>query len=222
MADQINKTKSWYLLAIILIVIAIYFWVGQSSQKDPPPETIPKAEKIPQADSGQSSVGSGLVAVNKTQTERPVAHDEKPVNPVSTPAWSIATPESVSMSLPNGVVVYEPVSVDMDSPFYPEPGVQVSLHLPGEQEALTATVKSSNENPNGDYSWRGYLDGHGTEYPVIMTYGANSVFATVTTPKGSYTLESVNGSGWIYKSPSEFELSHPGVGDSLEIPHDHQ
>ena len=78
------------------------------------------------------------------------------------------------------------------------------------------------ENPNGDYSWRGYLDGYGTDYPVVMTYGANSVFATVTTPKGSYTLVSVSGSGWIYKNPSEFELSQPGVEDHMEIPHQHK
>lgn len=138
-------------------------------------------------------------------------------------AWRMAdaTAATPTMPLPGGVSVYEPVAVDMENPAYPEAGQQTSVTLPG-GERLQVNVKSSNTNPNGDYSWRGHLDGFGAdEYPVVMTYGGNSVFATVTTPKGSYTLESVNGSGWIYKNPSEFELSHPGVNDFLEIPHDH-
>ena len=130
---------------------------------------------------------------------------------------SVATP---IMPLPESVSVYELVAVDMENPAYPEAGQQTSVTLPG-GERLQVNVASSDTNPNGDYSWRGHLDGHGNEYPMVMTYGGNSVFATVTTPKGSYTLESVNGSGWIYKNPSEFELSQPGSKDYLEIPHAH-
>lgn len=132
-------------------------------------------------------------------------------------AWDIALDEQPSIPLPEGVVEYEPVAVDMDSPIYPAPGQGVILRLP-EGEEVNAWVKSSNENPNGDYSWRGYLEGHEAEFPVVMTYGANSVFATITTPKGSYTMESVNGSGWIYKNPSEFELSAPGKNDFINAP----
>ena len=149
------------------------------------------------------------------------AQVDKPV--VVPDAWrvadaSVATP---IMPLPESVAVYEPVAVDMDNPAYPEAGQQTSVTLPG-GERLQVNVASSNTNPNGDYTWRGHLDGYGSEYPVVMTYGGNSVFATVTTPKGSYTLESVNGSGWVYKNPSEFELSHPGSNDYLEIPHAHE
>lgn len=133
-------------------------------------------------------------------------------------AWSnSATP---SMPLPGAVSIYEPVAVDMETIAYPESGQQTSVTLPG-GERLQVNVETGVTNPNGDYTWRGHLDGHGDEYPVVMTYGGNSVFATVTTPNGSYTLESVNGSGWIYKNPSEFELSNPGANDFLEIPHDH-
>lgn len=138
-------------------------------------------------------------------------------------AWSIGdATTTTSLPIPAGVSVYEPISVDMENPDYPEPGEQISVTVPG-GEQLTVNVEGSTTNPNGDYTWRGHLDGQGgDEYPVIMTYGGNSVFATVTTPKGSYTLESVNGSGWIYKNPSEFELSQPGKNDYLEIPHEHQ
>lgn len=138
-------------------------------------------------------------------------------------AWRMvdATAATPAMPLPASVSVYEPVSVDMETPAFPASGEQTSVTLPG-GERLQVNVETSTTNPNGDYTWRGHLDGHGDEYPVVMTYGGNSVFATVTTPSGSYTLESVNGSGWIYKNPSEFELSSPGANDYLEIPHDHE
>ncbi|HSC66582.1 MAG TPA: hypothetical protein VLC79_02745 [Cellvibrio sp.] len=137
-------------------------------------------------------------------------------------AWRMgdAKNPAPAMPLPGGVAVYEPVSVDMDSPAYPQPGERVSVTLPG-GEQLQVNVETSSNNPNGDYTWRGHLDGHGSEYPVVMTYGGNSVFATVTTPQGSYTLESVNGSGWIYKNPAEVELSHPGANDYIEAPQIH-
>lgn len=137
-------------------------------------------------------------------------------------AWSMADANSAtpSMPLPGAVSIYEPVAVDMETIAYPRSGQQTSVTLPG-GERLQVNVETGVTNPNGDYTWRGHLDGHGDEYPVVMTYGGNSVFATVTTPNGSYTLESVNGSGWIYKNPSEFELSNPGANDFLEIPHDH-
>lgn len=137
-------------------------------------------------------------------------------------AWSMAdaTSATPSMPLPDAVSIYEPVALDMETEGYPEAGQQTSVTLPG-GERLQVNVKTGVTNPNGDYTWRGHLDGHGDEYPVVMTYGGNSVFATVTTSNGSYTLESVNGSGWIYKNPSEFELSNPDANDFLEIPHDH-
>lgn len=139
--------------------------------------------------------------------------------PVATRAWGRADSKAAypSLPVPESVRIYEQVQLDMDKPYYPAVGEHVSLLLPGVGE-LTASVSASHDNPNGDYSWRGYLDGHGTDYPVVMTYGANSVFATVTTPEGSYTMESVGGNGWVYKNPAGAELSQPGKHDFLEIP----
>lgn len=220
-----NKVKhSFLLLTLLVVVIAIYFW-----NVTKPAETFTPEQKVmqpmPMATGGGDLISAekALVEANKALAQQAPVREltESPaVTQESTPAWRIANTETVSMPVPNGVAVYEPVSVDMDSPVYPSPGEQVSLPLPG-GETVKATVKSSNENPNGDYSWRGHLDGYGTDYPVVMTYGGSSVFATVTTPKGSYTLESINGSGWVYKNPAEVELSDPGKNDYLEIPHTH-
>jgi hypothetical protein len=80
-----------------------------------------------------------------------------------------------------------------------------------------ADVQSTTTNPNGDYTWSGHLQGHGTDYPVVMTYGEHSIFATITTPEGSYTMESIDGLGWLYKNPAEVELSNPGAKDFLDV-----
>ena len=156
----------------------------------------------------------------KATPDTPVVVADQAAATITAPdAWGMAdvTAATPSIPLPDSVSVYEPVSVDMENPAYPEAGQQTSVTMPG-GERLQVNIETSTTNPNGDYTWRGHLDGHGDEYPVVMTYGGNSVFATVTTPKGSYTMESVDGSGWIYKNPSEFELSNPGANDSLEIP----
>lgn len=118
--------------------------------------------------------------------------------------------------LPDGIVIYEPVSLDMETP-YPLPGEKVTLPLP-ENIHVQVRVTTSHLNPNGDYSWRGHLDGQGDNYPATMTFGQRAVFATVTTPQGSYALETINGRGWVYKNPAEIELSQPGAEDFMEIP----
>lgn len=229
MAIRNSKIKQSSLGVIVLVVViaAGWLWLGASDEielAEQPLQSLPQAQKVFNDGNRELLEAEDILArahktMNKSQPESGAAETPSVQDPVS--AWSKGNPDAVSMPLPNGIVIYEPVSVDMDSPVFPTPGEKVSLALPG-GETLSATVKSSNENPNGDYSWRGHLDGYGNDYPVVMTYGGNSVFATVTTPKGSYTLESVNGSGWIYKNPAEVELSDPGKNDYLEIPHNHE
>lgn len=230
-----TKSRRIYLFASALLVIVLVYQITRGgsllhsdSQLDevldgPLPQMLEPAgsQALVTANSELAKARQALqqsVAETAPVTE-PAKHDVAP--PVSN-AWRIAdaSAPSPSMPLPGGVVTYEPVAVDMENPVYPEAGQQTAVTLPG-GEQLRVNVKSNTDNPNGDYSWRGHLDGYGDEYPVVMTYGGNSVFATVTTPNGSYSLESVNGSGWIYKNPSEFELSHPGANDFLEIPHNH-
>lgn len=228
-------SKRLYLAISAVLIVVLAYQITQEDALlqpnrqleamlgDEPPALIPAADHAVLA-KAQSELARAQQALDRPAVES-APEVEAVGNGESLPApdaWRIAdaSADNPSMPLPGGVVVYEPVSVDMENPAYPEAGQQTSVTLPG-GEQFTVNVKSNTVNPNGDYSWRGHLDGHGDEYPVVMTYGGNSVFATVTTPKGSYTLESVNGSGWIYKNPSEFELSHPGANDFLEIPHEH-
>lgn len=228
-------SKRLYLaISAVLVLVLLYQIIQEDALLHPNRQLdealgnelplIPDATNNPLLADAQSELVRAQQALNRPAVEstpkgEALGNDEVVPAP---DAWRIADASggNPTMPLPGGVVVYEPVSVDMESPAYPEAGQQTSVTLPG-GEQFRVNVKSNNVNPNGDYSWRGHLDGHGDEYPVVMTYGGNSVFATVTTPKGSYTLESVGGSGWIYKNPSEFELSHPGARDFLEIPHEH-
>ena len=171
-------------------------------------KALAEAEKV---------LSGGVSATRKTDVQQKPAHP-----PVRSNAWRHASTQAASPSIPvaQGISVYQQVDVDMEAPVFPSAGEQVSLALPGNLDVLV-NVESGVTNPNGDYTWRGHVQGHGTDYPVVMTYGGASVFATITTPEGSYTMESINGSGWVYKNPSEFELSNAGVNDYLEIPLTH-
>ncbi len=224
MALQGSKLKQSYIWVIVPVLFVVaWFFVSHNDPVVEQPMVLPQEHTQTMLDTGSDKLRKAeeaLAQANKAIAGQTAESGAAETPPAAVTAWRIANADTAAMPVPNGVSIYEPVSVDMDSPVYPSPGEQVSLPLPG-GETVNATVKSSNENPNGDYSWRGYLDGHGTDYPVVMTYGGNSVFATVTTPQGSYTLESINGSGWVYKNPAEFELSDPGKNDYLEVPPTH-
>ncbi|MEE2733240.1 MAG: hypothetical protein VYA55_20645 [Pseudomonadota bacterium] len=114
---------------------------------------------------------------------------------------------------------YEVVNTDAATT-YPGEGERVQLTLLNGKQ-VTVNVKNSQVTRNGDYSWSGHLDGYGDDYPVVMTYGKTSTFAMITTPEGSYSMESVEGVGWLYKNPAEHELTRPGHEDFLEIPEQH-
>lgn len=222
------KAKRIVLAAIFLLLLMIAYEFTRDHPSDTvDPQNTPSVnlEKQKQEHDLPAPMSDEMLPASAPVSELAPANSaaaNTTANKTAASAWVISYESQPSMAVPEGIVEYEPVTIDMESPAYPSPGQQVSLGLTG-GEVVSATVKTGNQNPNGDYSWRGYLDGHGTQYPVVMTYGANTVFATITTPKGSYTLESIGGSGWIYKNPSEFELSEPGKKDFLEVPgtHDH-
>lgn len=229
-----GNIKRIYLAASVVLVILVVYQITREDvllQPDKRLDAVMESVTLPTATDPLLQEAAAELARAQKALAAPMVQAPLSTAPAQTPspsisvasdAWQLAdsAQPAPTMSLPESISVYAPVSVNMDSPSFPEPGQQLGLTLPG-GERLQVNVESSNTNPNGDYSWRGHLDGHGDEYPVVMTYGGNSVFATITTPKGSYTLESVNGSGWVYKNPSEFELSQPGTNDYLEIPHDH-
>jgi len=137
---------------------------------------------------------------------------------ISHNAWQMADYKSETPKIPlnEKIVAYTIVQLEQHPANLPSVGEQVQLPMLHDQQ-ITANVESTTVSPNGDYTWSGHLQGHGTDYPVVMTYGEHSIFATITTPEGSYTMESLDGLGWLYKNPAEIELSTPGSKDYLDV-----
>ncbi len=134
-------------------------------------------------------------------------------------SWQVESKKSrtPSFMLRDEIREYDVITLKPSELIYPEKGDQMHMPLLN-GEKVVVDVKASKVNPNGDYSWSGHVQGFGTDYPVVMTYGKDSIFAMITTPKGSYSMESVNGVGWLYKNPAEHELTAPGHDDFLEVP----
>lgn len=223
----IQRSMKFIVSCLILaaIIIAVFYQIYRQIYREPTqlePEIV-QEENLDTATLPASVTNPALTQMptiaSPENIESPPQHMATPHVEISD-AWQIGDTFTDSAFSLHDVIEYAAITIDMEKPYYPQPGEQLDLHLPGDL-SVRVNVRSSHPNPNGDYSWRGYLDGYGNEYPIVMTYGQNSVFATVTTPQGSYTLESINGRGWIYKNPSEFELSEPGATDYLEIPHSH-
>ncbi|HVK99713.1 MAG TPA: hypothetical protein VM553_07875 [Dongiaceae bacterium] len=131
--------------------------------------------------------------------------------------WSFTTDSERKppFQLDSQIRDFSMVAVESKPAYVPTPGEQVVVPMLDGKE-VTVDVKSSKVMENGDYTWSGHLQGYDTDYPVVMTYGKTSTFATITTPEGAYSMQAVNGTGWLYKNPSEAELSGPGQDDFLE------
>jgi hypothetical protein len=124
--------------------------------------------------------------------------------------------QTPKITLSEKISAYAIVELEQHPATFPAVGEQIQLPMLNGQKVI-ASVQSITTSPNGDYTWSGHLEGYGDDYPVVMTYGEHSIFATITTPEGSYTMESLDGLGWLYKNPAEIELSNPGAKDFLEV-----
>jgi hypothetical protein len=165
-----------------------------------------------------------LVEVDKAilEAERLLANsdnqpDQKPVLDLSTypTPWKPKAADNTvqpSFSLNPRVKSFEVVTLEMHPESFPSEGEQLVLPMLNGKRVKVNVLSTSIED-NGDKTWSGHVDGYGNEYPVVMTYGEGTTFATITTPEGSYSMESVKGVGWLYKNPAEIELTALGKGD---------
>ena len=152
--------------------------------------------------------------------------DESDIDRSVLPAWVVSEGMHKDVHDTQGQAPFEPndvverrvpVSFEGDSLANVKAQDSVALTLL-DGDTVQATVASVSIAVNGDRSLRGHLDGYGDQYPVTMTIGKHNAFATVTTPDGSYTLESVDGSGWLYQNPDAAALEHQDYVATLEIP----
>lgn len=167
-------------------------------------------------------VGDSLPALAQQASPAPVAETPKPEVAVAAvpvvSSWKMGDVKSATpkIILNEKISAYAIVELEQHPASYPAVGEQIELPMLNGQKVV-ANIESVTKFPNGDYSWSGHLVGHGTDFPIVMTYGEHSIFATITTPEGSYSMESLDGLGWLYKNPAEVELSNPGYKDFLEV-----
>lgn len=115
------------------------------------------------------------------------------------------------------VAAAEPVRLDMETLSNAGPGDRIQFRLPDQPE-VTVVVTDSRVLPNGDVQWQGYMADSGDAYPAQFTLGSRVGFASITTPEGSYSLEAVDGSGWIARNPEMADLGSENTPDHLHPP----
>lgn len=134
-------------------------------------------------------------------------------------AWVAQQPDTIHqpVSLHSKITTKKRVAFNTTTMGSVNKGDKFSLPMPNGEEYV-AQVETTTTFKNGTTSWQGHLEGYGDKYPVVFTVGKKTSFATVTTPDGSFTMESIDGAGWIYENPEVTELSDPNQQDSLAIP----
>jgi hypothetical protein len=186
------------------------------------------AESIPVSQSSPTNRVAAISTVTTSGVTTGVAMPQVSASNLPTlqtaaqPSWQMGSVTSATPKIPlsEKITDYAIVELEQHPAQLPAVGEQIKLSMLNGQQ-LVADVQSTTTNPNGDYTWSGHLQGYGTDYPVVMTYGERSIFATITTPEGSYTMESLDGLGWLYKNPAEIELSNPGAKDFLDVTQAH-
>lgn len=215
-----DKQKIWAIGLLVLVACVIMLWVQvPQSQKG---AHLWTAESIPLPEEAKvlaPETAKAPVAV--TQAKNPVSEKAPVITPTRElqSSWQMGDVKSdtPTIRLSEKITEYAIVQLDQNTSQHPDVGQQIQLPMLN-GASVVANVEAANLNPNGDYTWSGHLQGYGTDYPVVMTYGEHSIFATITTPQGSYTMESIDGLGWLYKNPAEIELSNPGTKDFIEVP----
>ena len=80
-------------------------------------------------------------------------------------------------------------------------GDKVSLPYMGAGE-YEATITSKTLHKNGSVSISGDIIDSGNRYSMVLTEGKSMSFGTVTTPNGSFEIETKNGQGYVYSTDS--------------------
>jgi len=171
---------------------------------------------------------SGVPATDSLQHSSLPEHAQSLAVPVSTisalPVINSESPRATWQAIqgapePFAVAsaVKEKLTVDMN-------GVDLGTTTPGERMNFTmpdgsnvvARVENTWTESNGDKAWSGHVeDAAGPDYRILVTQGSAATFASINTSKGTYTLESINGRGVVYKNPEMGDVAPHGTTDYL-------
>ncbi|WP_163833588.1 hypothetical protein [Spartinivicinus ruber] len=212
------------------LTIAFNYWqqittTPQTSKPKPEP-TIQPPPTIPQTDDAlpqQLNEQQWLVQLNKEDDlddqllQATIAEFQlDAVIAENSPVWETNyTTDAESLPLDKRITEKQSVQVDNEPLENKQVGNKLSFDLPGGYQ-VAATINQVTHSQTGATILSGHLDGHGDRYPVVVTSGTNSSFATITTPQGSYSMEAVEGKGIVYKNIPVEQLNGPGGVDNIE------
>jgi len=92
--------------------------------------------------------------------------------------------------------VSHPVRLNLKELVAVKENSEVALNLPGVGN-MSVVFERSEATENGNTNWIGYLRDWGTDYRVVLTFGAEGVFGRILTPDGEFQLESSGGEQWL-------------------------
>lgn len=118
--------------------------------------------------------------------------------------WRLVGPENdVVQRLPRGSVTNGHPVVLQELKRFPGAGERLELVLP-DGTAITAVVTATVTRPNGDVSWQGFIVGEEAQSRVVFTLGkSNTASAVIHTPTAIYTMNALNGVGWLSSSVAD-------------------
>ena len=102
-----------------------------------------------------------------------------------------------SFPLKEGITPVSAINLPQQSIANLNVGDIVSLPNMGTGE-FNAKINTKKTHKNGSVTLTGNLVDSGNKYAVVLTEGKNMSFGTVTTPNGSFEIETRNGVGYVY------------------------
>lgn len=98
--------------------------------------------------------------------------------------------------------------------------VHDKLTLPNiEGDDYTIIISAIIKNSDGSSSLTGVFKDEGISYTTTMTKSTHSSYVTLSTPQGTYEIETRDGVGYIYKtSDIRKHLQKPNVNDVIVLP----
>ncbi|GGY74331.1 hypothetical protein GCM10011613_19650 [Cellvibrio zantedeschiae] len=223
--QKLTDKQKIFAIAVLVVVACASMLLVQVPQSEKgahmwTAESIPVPQTVNSSPTMKAEMPT-VVPAQSVQKFSPQSATAVAVN-ADVKSWTMGDVKTDTPKIPLSEKIsdYAIVQLEQNPEQLPAVGQQIQLPMLNGQ-SVVANVESTTTNPNGDYTWSGHLQGYGTDYPVVMTYGEHSIFATITTPQGSFTMESIDGLGWLYKNPAEIELSNPGANDFLEVNEPH-
>ena len=160
----------------------------------------------------------GLLAIKKMPLKNGLDEDEQELKDIMVEADM----EEVKKDFPTKKGISPLIAIDLQKGAISKLEVGDKISLPymgaGEYEATITTKKT---HKNGSVTVTGNLIDSGNEYSIVLTEGKNMSFGSVTTPDGTFEIETKDGKGYVYSTTSiDNKWIDYSKSDTLE-PHPH-